>query len=87
MLNLRISSEQCCEEPRTPIFLVPADHARACTSALHPCTELALINSSELDSRLRFQSGDHICFYDGVSGVGTRDLTASRILILVSRKE
>ena len=30
-----------------------------------PCTELARINSCDLDSKLRFQAEDHVYFYDG----------------------
>ena len=33
--------------------------------SLHPCTELARINSCDLDSKLRFQAEDHVYFYDG----------------------
>lgn len=53
------------EEPKQPAFAVPSDHASASTSSLHPCTELARINSCDLDSKLRFQAEDHVYFYDG----------------------
>ena len=59
----RITGSVLLEPPKEPVFRVPSDHGTASTATLRPCTELASINSCDLDKHLKFQSDGHVYIY------------------------
>ena len=62
----RLVGSVVLENPKEPVFQVPGDHVTADTSVLQPCTDMASINSCQLDKHLQFQSEGHMYFYKGV---------------------
>ena len=59
----RIIGSVLLEPPKEPVFRVPNDHSTASTATLRPRTELACINSCDLDKHLKFQSDGHVYFF------------------------
>ena len=50
--------------PQNPTFAMTSDPQRDNTDILKPCDTLALINSHEMDHRLRFEAQGHMYFFD-----------------------
>ena len=59
----RIVGSVLQENPKKLILQVPGDHGMASAAVLQPCTELAAINSRNLDTRLQFQPDGHTYFH------------------------